>query len=477
MRKANIFFILFNVFLLTFLFVLPAFSQQRWERTYGGAGTEIGYSVQQTSDGGYVVVGYRGGPSPNEDVVYLIKTNAVGDTLWTRTYEGRRRDGAWGWSVRQTTDGGYIIAGYSGPHLVGLGHVYLIKINATGDTLWTRTYGGAWEEGHAVQQTLDGGYIIAGWTNTWGSGVGDDVYLIRTNGAGDTLWTRTYGGANNDEGWSVQQTSDTGYIISGVTKSFSDTMGDVYLIKTNVRGDTLWTRTYGGARYDCGLSVGQTSDGGYIIAGYTNSFGVGGYDFYLIKTNGTGDTLWTRTFGGTRDDCGWSAQQTSDGGYVIAGWTNSFTDTVGDVYLIKTDASGDTLWTRTYGGTSNDWSYSVQQTSDGGYIVAGGTGSFGAGGADVYLIKTDGNGNVGVEEKPEGSGQKAVSRIKITPNPFNSFAMVPGQEKQTFELYDIAGRKVGAYRGDRIGANLPAGVYFLITSGKNPTPVRIVKVR
>jgi hypothetical protein len=177
------------------------------------------------------------------------------------------------------------------------------------------------------------------------------------------------------------------------------------------------------------------------------------------------------------NEWGQSVQQTSDGGYIIAGFTCFYMARTYNVYLIKTNATGDTLWTRNYGGIRDDWGCSVQQTSDGGYIIAGFTWSFGVGNEDIYLIKTDAFGNSGVEEKPEGNGQKAVSRIKIMPNPFTSFAEVPGQEKETFELYDIAGRRVGTYRGDRIGANLPAGVYFLRSSGKTSTPVRIVKVR
>ncbi len=472
MRYLRFILVLAVLFLLA-VFVLPVFSQQKWTRTYGGPFDDVGYSVEQTSDSGYIIAGNTTSFGAGTTDVYLIKTNAQGDTLWTKTYgeiwgdEGR--------SVKQTSDGGYIISGVT----FGAGgyDAYLIKANAQGDTLWSRTYGGeGYDWGHSVQQTSDSGYIIAGYTNSFGAGY-DDVYLIKTNAQGDTLWTRTYGGAGYDWGHSVQQTSDSGYIIAGSTTSFGAGGDDVYLIKTNASGDTLWTRTYGGSNYDDGYSVQQTSDGGYIIAGGTDSSGVGLYDVYLIKTNPSGDTLWTRAYGGADVDIGYSVQQTSDSGYIIAGNTTSFGAGYDDVYLIKTDASGDTLWTRTYGGVDVDKGYSVQQTSDSGYTIAGYTYSFGAGYDDVYLIKTDANGNVGVETPVRNLAGSKVGPWRITPNPFISYASVPGHSSERFALYDVSGRKVGVYKGGRIGEGLGPGVYFLREEEKEGRPLRVVKVR
>jgi len=376
--------VLIIVLLLALASSCARLSQQRWERTYGGTVNGYGHSVQQTKDGGYIVAGstYSFG---NSGQVYLVKTNASGDTLWTRTYGGTGED--YGLSVQQTTDGGYIIAGTT--NSFGSGEqVYLVKTNATGDTLWTKSYGRAGEDyGYSVQQTQDGGYIVAGETKSFGNA--RQVYLIKTNASGDTLWTRTYGGPWA-QGKSVQQTSDGGFIITGETYSFG---GDwqVYLIKTNATGDTLWSRNYGGTGADNGNSVQQTQDGGYIVAGETESFG-NARQYYLIKTNASGDTLWTRNYGGAGTDEGKSVQQTMDGGYIVAGWTISFGNG-GQVYLIKTNASGDTLWTRSYGGTDIDVGNSVRQTTDLGYIIAGETNSFGNG-YQVYLIKTDKNGFV-----------------------------------------------------------------------------------
>jgi hypothetical protein len=376
-------------------------AQTSWWRTYGGTGNDYGYSVRQTADGGFIVAGSTFGAGLDD--VYLIKTNASGDTLWTRTYGGTDYDE--GYSVQQTSDGGYIVAGPTGGTF---GDVYLIKVNASGDTVWTRTYGGTSSDlGYSVQQTSDSGYITAGYTYSFGAG-NADVYLVKTDASGDTVWTRTYGGTDHDFGWSVQQTADSGYIIAGRTASFGAGNYDVYLIKTDASGNALWTRTYGGTSGDYGRSVQQTADGGYVIAGYTSSFGAGDMDVYLIKTNSSGDTLWTRTFGGTDEDWGRSVQQTADGGYIVTGGTCSLGAGYFDAYLIKTNAYGDTLWTRTYGGTGADWGESVQQTADGGYIVAGTAESVGVGSANVYLIKTDALGNVGVlEESPRPQVMRA----------------------------------------------------------------------
>jgi hypothetical protein len=463
-----------TMILVMFALLLVSLSnaQQTWERNYGGAGNDGGYSVRQTQDGGYIIAGWTTSFG-NGYQVYLIKTNASGDTLWTRTYGGTGVDE--GYSIQQTSDGGYIVAGetYSFGDSV---QVYLIKTNASGDTLWTRTYGGAGiDYSWSVQQTQDTGFVVAGVTTSFGNGV--QVYLIKTNASGDTLWTRNYGGVGDDYGWSVQQSQGGGYIVAGIYDYFGSDP-QVYLVKTNAQGDTIWTRLYGGTSVDEGHSVQQTQDGGYVVAGYTGSFGNRG-QVYLIKTNASGDTLWTRNYGGADFDDGWSVQQTSDTGYIVAGRYNAV-GTVPQVYLIKTNASGDTLWTRDYGGTDNDWGFSVKQTTDGGYIVAGFTESFGNG-RQVYLIKTDANGNVGVGEGTEVRGKRLEVRLTAKPNPFTSFATLSGHEAERFSLYDISGRLVGYYKGDRVGWDVSPGIYFLRLYTLHPTPytqlLRIVKIR
>ena len=375
------------------LWTLPASAQDvLWSRTYGGSYSEWGYSVQQTTDGGYIVAGralsFSGG---NYDDVYLVKTDSVGNTQWSRTYGGSDHD--FGRCVQQTADGGYVVVGWTFSFGAGSRDVYLVKTDSLGGLLWSRTYGGdGWDYGYSVQQTPDGGYIVVGNTNSFG--VGDrDVYLIKTNSGGDIVWTRTYGGSDNDWGYSVQQTSDGGYVAAGHTLSFGAGGLDVYLIKTDSTGDTLWTRTYGDSGGEAGWSAQQTIDGGYILTGGTNSFGAGESDAFLIKTDSGGDALWSRTYGGSKVDGGFSVHQMTDGGYVVAGWTETFVAGDSNVYLVRTDSLGDVLWSRTYGGDSYDYGQAIQQTMDGGYVVAGYTMSFGVGDRNVMLTKLDSSGN------------------------------------------------------------------------------------
>jgi hypothetical protein len=266
--------------------------------------------------------------------------------------------------------------------------------NPMSATSFAKTYGGTnWDEAFSVQQTSDGGYIVAGRTNSFGAGYWD-IFLIKTDANGNIIWAKTYGGTDFDEAYSVQQTSDGGYIVAGSTLSFGPGGYAIFLIKTDANGNIIWAKTYGGTNWDEAFSVQQTSDGGYIVAGFTESFGAGGLDIFLIKTDANGNIIWAKTYGGTDNDYAYSVRQTSDGGYIVAGETNYF---VGDVniFLIKTDANGNIIWAKTYGGTDWDDALSVQQTSDGGYIVAGKTNSFGAVGFDIFLIKTDANGDVG----------------------------------------------------------------------------------
>lgn len=388
--------IIYHIILLFFfgnylLTVQYCHAQITFQKTFGGNSTDVGNSVKQIIDGGYIITGYTMSFGAGSWDIYMIRTNSAGDTLWTKTLGSLGQD--WSGSIQQTSDSGYIVVGTME------GTFYLVKFDSVGDTLWTKSYSAAFADqsfwAYGVQQTFDGGYIMAGASiaGFWGS---PKLSLIKLNNSGNVIWSKYYNPGLIDVGDGVlpdemlQKTTDGGYLFAGAWWEY-----DVYLIKTNASGDTLWTKVYGGINNDHPRSILQSSDGGYVIAGITNSFGAGNYDVYLLKTDSAGNLLWTKTYGSIGNDLASSIYQTTDDGFIIAGATNSFGTGNYDVLLIKTDNTGNISWTKTFGGAGDDQSYSIQQTTDGGYIITGKTTSFGAGSYDVYLIKTDSLGNVG----------------------------------------------------------------------------------
>ena len=250
-----------------------------------------------------------------------------------------------------------------------------------------------YDYGNSAMQTADKGYIIGGTTSSFGAG-STDMYVIKTDSLGTPYKQATFGGINVEAGNCIRQTADKGYIIAGYTNSFGAGGYDVYLVKMDSNLNEQWSKTYGGSDWDFGKCVAQTTDGGYIICGGTYSYGQGDEDYYLIKTNSTGDTLWTKTFGGTHEDIANSVIQTSDGGYILTGTTKSMGDTLGDFYTIKTDSSGNTQWTNKFGGPLLDYANDILESRYGGYIVGGESQSYGtAGSSDGIIVKIDPTGS------------------------------------------------------------------------------------
>jgi hypothetical protein len=360
-------------------------------KAIGGPEGEWSHSIIQNSDGGYAIAGYTRSFGAGDRDVYVVKLDANGNLQWTKTIGGPKDD--WGESLIQTSDGGYVIAGSTYSFGVGLSDVYVIKLDANGNPQWTKTIGGPKDDrGFSLIQTSDGGYAIAGETESFGAGR-KDVYVVKLDANGNLQWTKTIGGENWEAGHSLIQTSDGGYAIAGETNSFGAGDYDVYVVKLDAKGNLQWTNTIGGKSDDWGFSLIQTSDGGYAIAGTPYSFDAEDWDVYVVKLDANGNLQWTNTIGGPSYDGGESLIQTSDGGYAIAGDTFSFGAGEKDVYVVKLDAKGNLQWTRTIGGKGWDSGRSLIQTSDGGYAIAGDTFSFGAGKSDVYVVKLDKNGD------------------------------------------------------------------------------------
>ena len=383
--------------LLVFLLYigLNCLGQITFQKTFGISGiNDFGNSVQQTSDSGFIMTGYNDNVTGNYDL-YLIKTDAYGNAVWSKTYGGTGVD--IGWSVCQTFDGGYAVTGRSDTSFSPF-TLFLIKTDSIGDTIWVKRFvSGFGSIGYSVQQTSDSGYIICGITSVGANNL--DVYLIKTDSIGNLLWSKTFGDADTDEGWAVKQTSDGGYIITGERWSLG---ASICLIKTDHNGDSLWTRVYNGSN-GYGKSVFQTSDGGYIIGGSLSAAG----NVCIIKTDSVGNLVFEKNFQCTSAfTYGYSGAQTSDGGYAMAGYVS--TSNGNDVFINKIDSLGNLIWAKTFGGTGNDYGNSIQQTFDGGYVIAG------MSGGDIYLIKTDANGNSGCNE-----GTPTLTQPTFTANQLN----------------------------------------------------------
>lgn len=440
-----------------------------WSRMYGGEAGDICYSVQQTTDGGYMLAGITESFGAGVVDFWLVKTDDNGDSLWSRTYGGRYYNHCY--SAQQTSDGGYILAGHTYSSDVWWKDLWLVKTDINGDTLWTRTYRGLEEDYcHAVKQTTDGGYVLAGTTQSYGVG-NSDFWLVKTDDNGDSLWSRTFGGVSFDQCRSVQQTADGGYMLAGHTYSFGAGWYDFWLVKTDANGDSLWSRTFGGSGSDWCYSAQQTADDGFVLVGTTTDYDSGRKNLLLVKTDENGDSLWGRTMQGTDSDIYRFVTQTGDSGYVLGGSIRPSGSGFVDFFLMKVDTNGDSLWSRTFGGSSSDHCMSVQQTADGGFVLAGmGTPPEG-GWCDFWLIKTGPEGTP-VWERRIPAPQKF--NLSVYPNPFNPTATIsfnlPKAMQAQLRIFDITGRVVTTLADEHFSAGshqlhfdasaYPSGAYF-----------------
>jgi len=448
--------------LLGFGFI--ASSQIMFDNSYdfGANDSDEAFGLVRAPDGGYVM---SGGSWIDDDAWYdmaVIKTDAEGNKLWAKSFGAGTASIEVAYDLCNVNGGGYMVVGgtdgYGDP-----GDLWAIRIDDDGNKLWEKTYGGDNQEyGFAVIQTNDDGFVFVGSSNSSGAGA-DDAYILKTDVDGNEIWSKLYGTESADCAYSVQQTTDGGYIVAGTNNGYQD----VYILRLDENGDMLWEKTYGGGPTDEAQSVKQTADGGFIVAGSTRSYGAGDYDFWAIKINADGDMLWDKTYGGEGKDKGWDVAITSDGSYFFTGMTESYNQAEEDegVYVIKTDSDGNTLWEQSYGTEQNDGGHAGFQTADGGYIATGYT-YVPDQQYNFYLIKMNQNGVVGVE-----NNIAEESAISVFPNPMTSYTRIAfsNDNNELFDVIisDINGRVVremNRLSGNSVEiekGNLPIGMYFI----------------
>jgi len=391
-----------------------------WTRTYGSDYHESANCIRLTTDNGFIVAGNSDSLSYGGHYdAMLLKIDQNGNEQWDRKYGGFLNESAR--SVQQTTDGGYIFAGYTETYGVGNDDFWLVKTDANGDIEWDQTFGYSENDdrAQAVQQTIDGGFIVAGFTY-YINLIETDALIIKTDENGNEEWSHIMGGIYPDGFLSVQQTTDGVYIAAGPTCSFGGYDTDFWLVKLDSLGNELWNQTYGDEDDEFDYSVQQTTDGGYIIAGYTGPHGsYDNRDYLLVKTDENGNEEWSRTYNCNNKDFAESVQQTIDGGYIIAGRNAAYGSSSSDYWIVKTDEYGNEEWNQSYnyGNVTADYAESIRQTIDGGYIIAGRTHNFTTYDSDIWLIRLD--SEVSIEDNVLSNKDNKYHLSQNHPNPFN----------------------------------------------------------
>ena len=396
------------LFFIPATLLVPTLSAQiTFERTYGGPEADLGFQVQQTSDGGYALFGVTWNNTAGSSDMLLIRTDAAGSELWSRTYGGVNQD--MGYGGRQTSDGGYVLCGMFGGF--GTDSLTLIRTDALGNMLWTGHYPGAIgrDIGYAVQETATGGFTVCGFAQ--GTGVAEDALLLHVNGAGVMQWMRTYDRGDSEVAWNLVMTADGGYAL--VVNSFvvGDPDGDPVLMRCNAQGDTLWTRRYvfPGPDETHGLDI--TADGGFILAGGN---GYPDRDLTLLRTDAQGTELWRQQWVTAGDVMANGVKAMDDGGTIGTGRSPGSQPGEIALYLFRTDATGAPLWERTVERGIAAEGLGLDRTTDGGMVAVGRTSDLvnGLASTDVLLVKTDAAGYTSVELTTAQEG-----RATLAPNP------------------------------------------------------------
>jgi hypothetical protein len=406
--KPFILLILCLVFSLVSLPIVKAVenSHELWSKTYGGNGKDASTSLVQTSDGGYALAGFTYSSGNGDSDALLVKTDEYGNMEWNKTIGGPDNYSAD--SLIQTSDGGFAFVGTNSSYYEGYvpigtipegawSSVWLVKTDEYGNTEWNRTFDSetGFHYGSSLVQTSDGGYALAGHSISFEE-EDSDLLLIKTDSYGIMQWSKLYGGlAGESDPQGLIQTLDGGFALVCKNFQYGSWYVDAWFIKTDESGNLEWDNIFGGAGMDYPTSLVQLLDGSFVFAGCTDSYGIGGYDFWLIKTDNYGNMEWNHTFGTQNMDTNPSLVQTLDGGFALAGYTHY--DSLANLLLIRTDNLGNMLWNHSYSGGAVLGFPSLVQTMDGGFALSGAKGDFGSGDWDFWLVKTD---EYGIPEFP-----------------------------------------------------------------------------
>jgi hypothetical protein len=358
-------------------------------RLYGGTERDIGYSVLSTEDNGYVAAGVTKSFGAGESDAWLIKTDSLGNLIWTRTYGYSGGDHVW--DISATADGGFIMTG-----LVKMNDDYqlwLIKIDKDGVEDWNRSFGGSGTQwGRCVKQTFDNGYIVAGHSDSLDN-ANTKGFIVKTDYQGNEEWSKIFTTTGDSPIFTVEQTIDGNFVFAGQIEVSTGIGRTGWMVKVDQAGNQLWSQEIGDSFSGMFYSMQNSFDGGYILVGQVRAESESETDVWLVKTDEGGQMLWSKTFGGIGTDQARSITHTHDGGYIIAGNTSSLGSGSSDFLLIKVGINGDEEWLSAIGTSSMETGYSVKQTSDLGYILSGRTNLFSNGHGDLCLIKTDSLGN------------------------------------------------------------------------------------
>ncbi len=507
------------LFINLFSFAQP---QIEWQKSFGGSGGDYAYSIIQTSDGGYAIAGATyssdgdiSGYNGNGDF-WIVKIDAQGNVQWQKALGGSDWDEAY--SIRQTDDGGFVIAGYSksndgdvsGNH--GAGDYWIVKLDSYGNIQWQKSLGGSDEDWpNSIIQTSDGGYIVVGWTYSNDGDVSGnhsyykDYWIVKLDANGNIQWQKCLGGSENDEAFSIIQTSDGGYLVAGYSESNDgDVSGnhgnnDFWIVKLDSYGNIQWQKCFGGSSGETAYSIVQTSDGGYLVAGSSGSNdgdvsgNHGDSDYWIIKLDSYGNIQWQKCFGGSYSDKATSVSLTSDGEYIIAGYSWSDDGDVAehygspgtlsgypDYWVIKLDETGNIQWQKTLGGYKWDEAHSVILSKDGSYVVAGfstsndGDVSENYGGEDYWIVKLTENNNT------VSAISYLQNQIDVYPNPTVGKFTVDKAKGYSLDITDISGKvikHISDVQSDNLEIDLSSyskGIYILKLY--NGTDVKIAKI-